>query len=143
MSWPNLPAAASEVWPTADDLVEWMRQEAVATSSTPVVSGAFDTADRLLRARISVEMLTQRAAEAGIEVDPTADGYDEETLHNWCPPYVRQAILIRAAAIYTRRDSSNGTISFGEFATRVAKRDPDVDELMRPVISVLAGSDDS
>lgn len=143
MSWPNRAADAADTWPTVADLSEWLRAEAVAASSAGVVEDAFRTADQLLRSRISVEMLKARAAEAGIVTDPAAAGYDQATLQGWCPSYVRQAILIRAAAIYTRRDSTNGTISFGEFATRVAKQDPDVDELMRPVISVIAGTDDT
>ena len=129
-------------WPTAADLTEWLRTEAVEASAASVVEMAFDAADELLRTRIDSALLLARAAAAGIVTDPDDDAYDAAVLAAWCPSSVRQAILIRAAAIYTRRDSTNGTISFGEFATRVAKQDPDVDELMRPVMSVLAGVDD-
>lgn len=138
MAWPNLPAADDDTWPTVEDLLEWMRSQSVSPTSDDVVTSSFDSANQLLRSRISVDMLKARAAEAGIQTDPDEDDYDAAVLEAWCPAYVRQAILIRAAAIYTRRDSANGTISFGEFAARVARRDPDVDELMKPVISVLA-----
>lgn len=109
-----------------------MRDLGGATTE-PLVDDAFRSADQLIRSRIDVELLTARAAEAGIETDEDAAGYDEAVLHAWCPSYVRQAILIRGAAIYSRRNSANGTISFGEFAARVAKMDPDVDDLLRPV----------
>ncbi|MEL6894211.1 MAG: hypothetical protein AAFP84_21650 [Actinomycetota bacterium] len=137
MAWPHRPATTDDVWPEAEDLFRWIREESVAATSDSIVGDAFRTADQLLRSRISPDLLTQRATEAGIETDPDAAAFDAATLEAWCPAYVRQAILIRAAAIYTRRDSTNGTIAFAEFAVRVAKRDPDVDELMRPVVSVL------
>ncbi len=115
-------------WPNDQDLLAWIRSESVAPSSEEIVSDCFDAANELLRERIDTEMFNAVAAKAGVDVD------DEQALAAWCPSYVRQAILIRAASILTRRDSANGTISFGEFATRVAKMDPDVDELMRPVV---------
>lgn len=133
MVWPNNDAAVADVWPTVADLEQWLRNESVTASSTEVVADAFRSADQLIRAELSTDLLTAKAADAGIITDPDAVGYVEATLHAWCPAYVRQAILIRAASIYSRRDSTNGTISFGEFATRVAKMDPDVANLLSPV----------
>ena len=136
MPWPNRAPGELDVWPEAEDLLEWLRTEGVKPSAGEVVTDAFRSADQIIRSRIDVDQLTARAAEVGIETDPDVAGYDEAVLHAWCPAYVRQAILIRAAAIYSRRDSTNGTISFGEFATRVAKMDPDVDDLLRPVTAI-------
>lgn len=133
-TWPNEDSvAAVDVWPTDADLFEWLRQESVSEFSKSVVTDSFRTADQLIRNRLNVCLLKVRAAEVGIETDPDEAGYDEAVLEAWCPAYVRQAILIRAAKIYTRRDSTNGTIKFGEFASTVSKMDPDVDELLRPV----------
>lgn len=132
MAWPNLAAGPSDTWPDENDLVEWMRDHGAATTAD-VVADAFRTADQLIRARLNATLMLVRAGEAGIVTDEAADGYDEDVLHAWCPAYVRQAILIRGAAIYSRRNSANGTISFGEFAARVARMDPDVDDLLHPV----------
>lgn len=133
MAWPNRAANLTEdVWPTADDLAEWIKDLGGAATGD-VVADAFRSADQAIRARLDPELFTAAAGAAGIETDEDAVGYDEDVLHAWCPAYVRQAILIRGAAIYSRRNSANGTISFGEFAARVARMDPDVDDLIAPV----------
>lgn len=132
-TWPTPAAAVADTWPTVDDLLHWIRYESVTPTSNDVVAGSFAAADQLLRDRIDPELIALKAERAGIIIDPDDVDYDEAVLHAWCPAYVRQAILIRAAAIYTRRDSANGTISFGEFASRVKAADPDVEELIAPV----------
>ena len=126
-----MPIAARNEWPTADDLRAWMRSERVEESNPEMIDLSFASADELLRYRIDRDEFNYRAEMAGIVTDPTADGFDAAVYGAWCPSYVHHAILIRAASLYVRRDSANGTISFGEFATSVRKMDPDVDDLMR------------
>jgi hypothetical protein len=116
-------------WPELDDLRQWIRDESVSPTSESAVALSFQAADELIRDRLDDTAMLAKATAAGVDVDTPA------TLAAWCPSYVRQAILIRAAALYTRRDSANGQISFGEFASRVSKMDPDVDELIAPVRS--------
>lgn len=120
-------------WPTVNDLIAWVRSESVAPSSDAMLSESFDAADELIRDRIDSELLLTKAARAGIITDPLAVGYDAAVVAAWCPSYVRQAILIRAASLFTRRDSANGTISFGDFAATVRSMDPDVEDLLSPV----------
>lgn len=131
--WPTPAVAVSDTWPTHVDLEQWLRFESVTTANGPVVKQSFHAADQLIRDRIDPVLLAAKAARAGIVTDPDDDDYDAAVVEAFCPSYVRQAILIRAAAIYSRRDSANGAISFGEFATRVKAMDPDVDELLAPV----------
>lgn len=120
-------------WPTVDNLKQWIRAESVSPSDTTAVQLSFDSASELLRDRIDTILLNCKAEKSGIVIDEDDVAYDAAILAAWCPDYVHQAILIRAAALYTRRDSANGTIAFGEFAAKVAKMDPDVGELMSPV----------
>lgn len=121
-------------WPVVADLEEWVRASSVSPSSSDMLGLSFDAASELLRDRIDAAVLKKKAAAAGIETDEDAAGYDAAVLAAWCPSYVHQAILIRAAALYTRRDSQNGTISFGEFATSIRSQDPDVEDMMSAVM---------
>jgi len=105
----------------------------VAETSPTMLELSFDAADELIRDRINTELLEAKAERAGIVIDRDDAGFNQSVLDQFCPSYVRQAILIRAAAIYVRRDSANGTISFGEFATSVRAMDPDVMDLLSPV----------
>lgn len=132
--WPNVAVNTSDdVWPTLADLKAWVRSEEVAATSPTVLERSFRAADQMIRSRINRTLLLARAAEVGLVTDVLDDDYDQAALEAWCPAYVFQAILIRSASIFTRRDSANGTIAFGEFAAKVAKMDPDVDELLSPV----------
>lgn len=134
MAWPNRSADAHDVWPTDADLAEWVKDNGMTSSvDRKVLGDAFRTADTLIRSRLDAELLTARASAAGIVTDEDAVDYDEDVLHAWCPPYVRQAILIRGAAIYVRRQSPNGIVGFQDFAVRVRALDPDVDDLLAPV----------
>lgn len=134
MAWPERAADTLDVWPTDADLAEWVKDNGLTSPTDRKVLGdAFRTADSLIRARLNAGLMTLRAAAAGIVTDEDADDYDEAVLHAWCPPYVRQAILIRGAAIYVRRQSPNGIVGFQDFAVRVRALDPDVDDLLAPV----------
>ena len=124
------------MWPTADDLRSWLRSEQVTETSPEMLALSFDAASELIRDRIDSVLLTAKAEKAGVIVDDTDPLFDQVTLDAYCPSYVRQAILIRAASIYVRRDSANGTISFGEFATSVRSLDPDVESLLAPVTAL-------
>lgn len=117
-------------WPTVTDVAKWIRQEGGSVESQTALDEAFEAADELVRDRISAAAILDKATAAGIDVDTP------ETIAAWCPSYVRLAIIIRSAALFTRKDSANGTIAYGEFATKVARMDPDVDELLAPVMSV-------
>ena len=52
------------------------------------------------------------------------------------PAQVRQACLIRAAAIYKRRESPQGVAGFGEFGVVRLRADPDVAILLQPFVRV-------
>ena len=121
------------VWPVAADLRSWVRSEQVTETNPAMLDLSFDAASELLRDYIDADLLICKAGKAGIVTDDTDVAFDQAALDAWCPSYVHTAILIRAAALYTRRDSANGTISFAEFATKVSKMDPDVEEMMAPV----------
>jgi hypothetical protein len=56
------------------------------------------------------------------------------------PAVVHEACLLDAARIYRRRDSIDGTISWGDMgAVRVGRADPDVDRLYSSVAPLVFG----
>ena len=56
------------------------------------------------------------------------------------PDTARQACLLDAARIYRRRDSIDGTISWGDMgAVRVGRADPDVDRLYAAAAHLVFG----
>lgn len=55
------------------------------------------------------------------------------------PGQVTSATILRAAALFTRKDSPAGVSTFGDFAAvRISRRDPDVIELLTPFQRVMA-----
>lgn len=55
------------------------------------------------------------------------------------PDQVREATILRAAALFKRKDSPHGVAGFGDFgAVRITRKDPDVMELLYPFQKVMA-----
>lgn len=63
--------------------------------------------------------------------------------HGWSaiPDGVNQACLIRAAAIFKRREAIFGTVGMGEFGmVRITRKDPDVMDLLHNFIRIKVGA---
>lgn len=63
-------------------------------------------------------------------------------LHGWSevPPDVEEACLIRAAALYKRKDSPDGIRGFEGFGMRTTRDDPDVRHLLAQFQKVYVGA---
>jgi hypothetical protein len=48
------------------------------------------------------------------------------------PDEVAEATILKAAALFSRKDAPFGIAGFGEFGVRISRRDPDVVELLNP-----------
>lgn len=96
-------------WPTGDDLADWI-DSPVSSTSTARFDSIVAAATDVVRGHCDPDKLPDNVAQ--------------------CPESVRTAILIEAARIHTRTQNATGVISFGEFAVRVNRFDPDVERLL-------------
>lgn len=96
-------------WPDGEDLGDWIGAS-VSPSSTARFDSIVAAATGLIRGYCDPALLPDNA---GI-----------------CPAEIRTAILIEAARIHTRTQNVTGVISFGEYALRVNRFDPDVERLL-------------
>lgn len=98
-------------WPTGADLIGWVGQ--------PVSAGRESLYDTIVGAAIDVVMGDLDMAKM-----------PDQTSLNPCPESVRMAVLILAARIDSRRQSTNGVIAAGDLFVRVSRDDPDYRNLI-------------
>jgi len=56
------------------------------------------------------------------------------------PVQVEEATILRAVALFKRKDAAYGVADFGEFGpVRITRKDPDVMDLLRPFQKAMAG----
>ena len=103
--------AVSWAWPTGDDLKNWIG----GTISDDRVA----MFDDIVGATIDV---------VWGDLDP--DKMPDQTSAKPCPPGVRMAVLVLAARVDSRRQSTNGVIASGELFLRVNYDDPDYRRLI-------------
>lgn len=107
-------------WPEAADVKAWMRSKQFVVDDDPALDDVTASATTVIRAWLDITLLP--------------DDVDD------CPNSVRQAIIMRAAALYVRRDSPTGIITFSETDVfRVNKFDADVDFLIAPYRAAMVG----
>lgn len=99
-------------WPTGQDLRAWLGGSDVLTNEALVA-----TDDIVLDA---TAVILERVDETKLPVDPAQ-----------CPRSLARAIILEAARLLSRKDSTNGVVSFGEFAARLANVDVDIEACLR------------
>lgn len=102
-------------WATVAELKSWMDLPAGAGDDS-VLTECLTVAQQHQTQRLDAELLTSAAT-------PPAE----------VPADVKQALLLRAAALYRRRQTPEGVSGVGDFAViRVGRTDPDVERLEGP-----------
>lgn len=99
---------SSSQWPAGEDLADWI--------DSPLSPNSVARFDAIVAAATDV-------VRGHCDPDKLPDD-------GTCPTSVRTAILIEAARIHTRTQNQAGVVSFGDFAVRVNKFDPDVERLL-------------
>lgn len=108
------------LWPTGSDTQGWMRDEAIggAPDDAGALNEVTEAATASIRSRLSTALLP-------VDV-------------NDCPPDLRLGIMCRAAALYMRRDSPTGIVSFSPDAViRINRLDADVEALIAPYMMAM------
>lgn len=99
-------------WPNGEDLRLWLGGSSVLTDEALIATDEIVLdATAVIRERIDATKLPVDVAE--------------------CPRSVARAIILEAARLLSRRDSTVGVVSFGEFATRLANVDVDIEACLR------------
>ncbi len=99
-------------WPTGDDLKNWI-------ASTTISSDRLAMFDDIVAATIDVVWGDLDFSKMPDQAGPSP-----------CPPGVRLAVLVLAARVDSRRQSTNGVIASGELFLRVNYDDPDYRRLI-------------
>jgi hypothetical protein len=103
--------------PTGDQLAKWLSITALDAATTAMLDGCCATAAQYEFGRLS----TQRMVD---------EGFDPPEV---IPGPVAQAMLMRAAAMYRRRNSINGFEGFADLgAVAIRSSDPDIERLVDP-----------
>lgn len=102
-------------WPNGADLAEWISVGPIS----PAREALYDT---IVEAVIDV---------VWGDLDPAKMPDQTLALDQRCPSSVNLAVLILAARVDTRRQSTNGVIATGELFARVSADDPDYRRLIR------------
>jgi hypothetical protein len=97
-------------WPTGEALVHWLGANNLGASGTALAGELVDEATELVRMNVEATKLP---------TDPTV-----------CPATIRRAIVIEAARLLSRKDSTQGIVAFGDLAIRLASADADVSRLL-------------
>ena len=100
-------------WPNAGSLISWL------PDGTRLTDGA-------------ESLLTEIVADATDAVLDRVDPAKLPTDHDECPRTIARAIVMEAARLLSRRDSTNGVIAFGEFSIRATGTDADISRLLKP-----------
>lgn len=99
-------------WPTGETLREWLGGTG-ALSNT-----ALDHLDEVVADATAV--ILERVDPAKLPVVATE-----------CPRSVGRAIVLEAARLLSRKDSTHGLVSFGEFAARMSSVDVDIEACLK------------
>jgi hypothetical protein len=112
-------------WPTLPEVRTLLRLVADSTEDA-VIQNALDAA---------IDYGNRRTSRQWDPADETSPGWATPL-----PDVVHEAALFHAARLYRRRDSIDGTISWGDAgAVRVGRADPDVDALYSSVAPWVFG----
>jgi hypothetical protein len=103
--------------PTAAQLAAWLSITATDTATNELLQRCCDIAAQYELGRLSVARMTEA-------------GYSPPDV---LPATVAQAMLMRAAAMYRRRNSVNGFEGFADLgAVAIRASDPDIERLVDP-----------
>ena len=103
--------------PTAQQLATWLSVSATDTTTTELMQQCCDVATQYELGRLSVKRMTDA-------------GYSPPDV---LPGAVAHAMLMRAAAMYRRRNSVNGFEGFADLgAVAIRASDPDIERLVDP-----------
>lgn len=123
-----MPALPYVAWPDLASFRLWLGATLTAAENGTVRSDvAFGAAYEAVWERLDQSLLPEntylprRNEDGTLEDPPTAS----------CPNAIRQAIMIQAGRLFTRRDSLTGVLSFSEYGVRLSELDPDVKTLIR------------
>jgi hypothetical protein len=109
-------------WPSLDEVRAFLR--VTDPAEDPVIQTALDAA------------LDYGERRTDHVFDPATDGGDDPDV----PGTVHHAALIHAARLYRRRDSTDGTIGFGDAGVvRIGRTDPDIEALYGAVGPMVVG----
>ena len=108
---------ATATWATLADLRSWVDLP-VGAGDDPVLQQCLDVAQEQQQCRLDADAV---------------DGWNADLAT--LPEAVKQALLMRASAMYRRRQTPEGVSGFGDIAVvRVGGRDPDVERLEAPYL---------
>jgi hypothetical protein len=103
--------------PTADTLAKWLSINATDATTTELLQACCDVATQYELGRLSVLRMTEA-------------GYTPPDI---LPGTVAHAMLMRAAAMFRRRNSVNGFEGFADLgAVAIRASDPDIERLVDP-----------
>lgn len=99
-------------WPTGQHLVEWVGGAGALTDTSLVLADDLVAdATAIILDRVDPDKLPATSTD--------------------CPRQVARAIILEAARLLSRRESSHGLVSFGDFAARLANVDVDIEACLR------------
>lgn len=99
-------------WPTGQSLRDWLGGSSVLTDT------ALSFTDEIVLDATAV--ILERIDGGKLPANPAE-----------CPRSIARAIVLESARLLSRKDSTAGVVSFGEFAARLSNVDVDIEACLR------------